>query len=131
MSRGYVPAHAAPPEHSRLHRVMVDLWYLPCVLVPIIASMTAPAWYLRLFDPQPHTIASALQFLAASWTPWALAALGTSALAVKYELQRRPRNRNVANAWDRLALRLLGLTGAAGAVVSLVLTGLVLGVVTV
>lgn len=55
MSRGYVPAHAAPPQHSRLHRVMVDLWYLPCVLVPLIASMTAPAWYLRLFDPRPHT----------------------------------------------------------------------------
>jgi len=129
MSRGYAGAHAAPPEHSRAHRVMVDLWYLPCVLLPLVASLTAPAWYLRIFDPQPHTAAAALEFLAASWTPWVLAALGTIALAVKYELQRRPRSRNVANAWDRLAVRMLGITGAAGAIVSLVLAGVVLGVV--
>ena len=129
MSRAYVGAHAAPPDHTRVHRVMVDLWYLPCVLLPLVASLTAPAWYLRIFDPQPHTVAAALQFLAASWTPWVLAALGTIALAVKYELQRRPRSRNVANAWDRFAVRLLGVTGAAGAIVSLVLAGVVLGVV--
>jgi hypothetical protein len=129
VAKGYVPAHAAPPEHSRLHRVVVDLWYLPCVLLPLAASLTAPAWYVAIFDPKPHTVASAVQFLIVSWTPWVLAALGTIALAVKYELRRRPRDRNVANAWDRLAVRMLGITGAAGAIVSLVLTGVVLGVV--
>ena len=127
MSRGYVPAHAAPPERARLRRVLVDAWYLPCVMVPLMVSMTAPGWYFGLVDPGPRSVDSVLRFLAASWTPWVLAALGTIALAVKYELQRRPRGRNVANAWDRFSLRLLGLTGAAGAVISLVVTGVALG----
>jgi hypothetical protein len=127
MSR-YVPTHSSGPLHPPAHRVAVGLWYLPCVLLPLVAAITAPAWFLAVVEPQPDGVTAALEFLAASWTPWVLALLGPVALAVKYELARHRRGLSVADPWDSFALRWLGVTGAAGAVLTLVLAGVALSV---
>lgn len=100
------------------------------MLLPLLACITSPAWYLLLFDPRPLSVASVLGLLAAGWVPWLLALLGTVALADKYELVRHPRGGSEADAWDRFAVRLLTITGGLGVVLTLVLAGMVLSVAT-
>lgn len=113
---------------TRARRLVVDLWYFPCVVVPLLACISSPAWYAALAHPRGPTLASAFGLLAAGWVPWLLALMGTAALADRYEITRHPRSRTEADAWDKFAVRMLTATGAVGAVLSMLLAGLVLSV---
>jgi hypothetical protein len=109
---------------------VVDLWYVPCVLVPLLASISAPAWFVALAHPRGPTIGAVLGLLAAGWIPWLVALMSTIALADKYEISRHPRSGSEADAWDQFAVRLLAATGALGVVLTLLWAGLILSVTT-
>jgi len=115
-------------ERARVRRLVVDLWYVPCVLAPLLASISSPAWYVALARPRGPTAGAVLGLLAAGWIPWLLALMGATALADKYEITRHPRSGTEADAWDRFAVRLLTATGAVGVVLSLLWAGLILSV---
>ena len=120
----------ARTDQARVRRVVVDLWYLPCVLLPLLACISSPVWYMALSQPPLSSIAAGVGFLGAGWIPWLLALMATAALADKYEVTRRPRGGTEADAWDTFAVRLLIVTGAIGVVLTLFLAGLVLSVAT-
>ena len=117
-------------DHARTRRAVVDLWYLGCVVVPLLACISSPAWCMALFRPLLPTVGAALGFLAAGWVPWLVALMGTTALATRYEITRNPRGSTEQDAWDQFAVRLLTATGVIGAVLSMLLAGLVLSVAT-
>lgn len=124
---GHLSAPATRTGHPGA-RVAVDVWYFGCVLVPLLACITSPAWFLFLVDPRPSTVAAALGVLAAGWVPWLMALLGTVALADRYELERHPRGRTEADAWDAFSVHLLEVTGGVGVVATLLVAGVLLSV---
>jgi hypothetical protein len=124
---GHLSAPTARTGHPGA-RAAVDLWYFVCVLMPLLACVTSPAWFLLLVDARPRTVAAAFGVLAAGWVPWLMALLGTVALADRYELERHPRGHTEADAWDAFSVHLLAVTGGIGVVVTLVVTGVLLSV---
>jgi hypothetical protein len=125
---GNLPATAPRHGHPGAARVAVDVWYVGCVLVPLLACVTSPAWFLLLVDAHPRTVVAAFGVLAAGWVPWLMALLGMVALADRYELERHPRGRTEADAWDAFSVHLLAVTGGVGVIVTLLLTGVLLSV---
>ena len=114
-------------ERARTRRV-VDLWYVLCVMVPLLLCISSPAWYVELTHPRGATLGAAVGLLAAGWIPWLMTLMGTAALADRYEVTRHPRGATQADAWDRFTVRVLIATGAIGVVLTLLCAGLVLSV---
>lgn len=122
---GQLPTTPAPGStwHARM---AVDAWYVVCVLVPLAAAVTSPAWFLPVVEAERPVPGHAAGFLALGWACWLVALVSARALADRDEVHRRSPGRSVAEVWDRIATRLLALTGGAGVVVTLVLSGLAL-----
>lgn len=118
----HVPTTSVPRVAWRA-RAAVDAGYVVCVVVPLLATTGSPAWYPAMTGSPRPTSDHVVGFLVVGWAGWIVALLGTTALAVRYDVDRHHRRGTDADLWDRIALRLLAVTAAVGVVMTLVLVG--------
>jgi hypothetical protein len=110
--------------HGWWSHLTVDAWYVVCVLVPLALAAGSPAWYLPVLGTERPSVDHVRGFLAVGWACWLVALVATQALARRYEVDRRERGQSDADAWDRIAVRLLAVSGGLGILVTLVLGGM-------
>ena len=111
------------PTHGWWSHLTVDTWYVVCVLVPLALAAGSPAWYLPVVGNERPSVDHVGGFLVVGWVSWLVALVATQALARRYEVDRRERGHSDADAWDRIAVRLLAVSGGLGILVTLVLGG--------